>query len=99
MNMVDKCSIKITKMGTWVGKTGTIDIVGANDDGDYVVGICNWDEEKLSFDAYQELLSNMTQAKIHARTTYLFSATAFDERLKTLEKEEPSLVLVDMTEL
>ncbi len=99
MNMVDKCSIKITKMGTWVGKLGTIDIVGANDDGDYVVGICNWDEEKLSFDAYQELLTNMTQAKIHARTTYLFSATAFDERLKTLEQEEPSLVLVDMTEL
>jgi hypothetical protein len=41
----------------------------------------------------------MQQAKIHARTTYLFSATAFEERLQKLAQEETSLVLVDMTEL
>ncbi|MBR0429663.1 MAG: ATP-binding protein [Lachnospiraceae bacterium] len=99
MNMVDKCSIKVTRMGTWIGKNGTIDIIGADAEDDYVVGICNWNGAELTFDAYQELLGNMQQAKIHARTTYLFSATAFEERLQKLAQEETSLVLVDMTEL
>ena len=99
LNMVGKVSIKMTKMGTWIGKNGTIDIIGQDDEDDYVVGICNWNEEKLSFDSYQKLLENMRLAKIHARTTYLFSATDFEDRLKTLAQEETSLVLVDMTEL
>ena len=99
MNRVGNVSINIRKMGTWIGKNGTIDIVGQDDELDYVVGICNWDEPRLTFDMYQELLENMKLAKIHARTTYLFSATTFDERLKELEKNESSVVLVDMTEL
>ncbi|MCR5640141.1 MAG: ATP-binding protein [Lachnospiraceae bacterium] len=99
LNQVGKASISITQMGTWIGKNGTIDIIGADAEENYVVGICNWEGETLSFDAYQQLLENMTLAKIHARTTYLFSATKFDERLVTLAQEEPSLVLVDMTEL
>ncbi|MCR4673435.1 MAG: ATP-binding protein, partial [Lachnospiraceae bacterium] len=86
-------------MGTWIGKEGTIDIVGQDAKRDCVVGICNWDKETLSFDDYQELLNNMNLARIHAKVTYLFSATSFDERLQELEKEEPTVVLVDMKEL
>lgn len=99
MNRVGKVSINVRKMGTWVGKSGTIDIVGQDDELDYVVGICNWDEPKLTFERYQDLLSNMKLAKIHARTMYLFSATSFDDRLKELEAKENTVVLVDMTEL
>lgn len=99
MNRVGQVSIHIKRMGTWIGKTGTIDIIAQDDELDYVVGICNWDEEKLSYDKYQDLLNDMKLAKIHARTMYLFSATSFDEKLVELEKDEPTVVLVDMTEL
>ena len=42
----------------------------------------------------------MKSARIKAQVIYLFSAKDFDDRLKALEKEQDSnVVLVDMTEL
>ena len=41
----------------------------------------------------------MKKARINAKTTYLFSATAFDKKLVDLSKEDKSIVLVDMKEL
>lgn len=99
LNMIGKTPIRIATMGTWIGKEGTIDVIGRSDDGEYVVGICNWQEEKLTFEDYQNLLYSMKQAKLHGKTTYLFSATTFEQRLYDLEKEEPTVVLVDMKEL
>ena len=99
LNMVGKTPIHIAQTGTWIGKEGTIDIIGQDDERESVVGICNWTKDSLDFDDYQNLLYNMKQARVHARVTYLFSATAFDERLQELEKEEPTVVLVDMKEL
>ena len=97
--MIGKTPISIVSMGTWIGKEGTIDVIGRSNDGEYVVGICNWKKEMLTFDDYQNLLYSMKQAKLHGKATYLFSATAFEQRLYDLEKEEPTVVLVDMKEL
>ena len=99
LNMVGKTPIHIEQMGMWLGKEGTIDVIGQDGNGECVVGSCNWTKEQLTFEDYQNLLYSMKQAKIHAKVTYLFSATAFDERLVELEKEEPTVVLVDMKEL
>lgn len=99
LNMVGQTPIKIVKTGTWLGKEGTIDIIGQDEEGESVVGICNWEKDSLTFEDYQNLLYSMKQARLHAKVTYLFSATSFDERLQELEKEEPTVVLVDMKEL
>ena len=99
LNMIGKTPIRITSMGTWIGKEGTIDVIGRSMEDEYVVGICNWKKEKLTFEDYQNLLYNMKQAKLHAKVTYLFSATTFEQRLMELEKEESTVVLVDMKEL
>lgn len=100
MNMVGKVPIHIERMGTWIGKEGTIDIIGQDKIRDNVVGICNWDLEELTFDRYQKLLEDMKSARIHAKTIYLFSARSFDVKLKALEHQSDSaVVLVDMTEL
>ena len=99
LNLIGKTPIRIAQMGTWLGKEGTIDVVGRSTDGEFVVGICNWQNDTLSFEDYQNLLYSMKQAKLHGKVTYLFSATAFEKRLYDLEKEEPTVVLVDMKEL
>ena len=99
LNRVGKTPIPITKMGTWIGKEGTIDIVGMSEEGECVTGICNWEKMRMMYDDYQDLLYAMKQARIHAKVTYLFSATEFDVRLKELAKREPTLELVDMKEL
>ncbi len=99
LNMVGKTPIRISSMGTWIGKEGTIDVIGCSEEGEYVVGICNWQRDMLTFEDYQNLLYSMKQAKLHGKATYLFSATTFEQRLYDLEKEEPTVVLVDMKEL
>ena len=91
--------ITLTKMGTWVGKSGTIDIIGQNAQRENVVGICNWKEDELSYDSYRNLQAQMKKAKITAKVVYLFSAKQFDEEIRELAKDNPQIVLVDMTEL
>lgn len=99
LDKVGKCSINIEKMGTWLGKSGTIDIVGQDNVRNNVVGMCNWKEKELSIHDYENLIEAMKKARINAKTMYLFSATAFDSRLIELSKQDNSIVLVDMKEL
>ena len=99
LNMVGQLPIKLTKIGTWLGKEGTIDVIGQSNNRENVVGICNWTEKSMSYDSYEKLLVSMKQARITANTIFLFSATRFDSKLVELSKENKSIVLVDMTEL
>lgn len=100
MNMVGKVPIRIERMGTWVGKEGTIDIIGQDSVRENVVGICNWSDEELSYAQYLKLIEDMKSARIHAKTIYLFSARSFEVKLKALEHQTNSAVtLVDMNEL
>ena len=97
--MVGQLPIKLEKIGTWLDKEGSIDVIGQSSNRENVVGICNWTEKYMSFDAYDKLLELMKLARITANTVFLFSATRFDPKLTQLSKENKSVVLVDMTEL
>lgn len=99
MNRMGKVPIDIKHMGTWIGKAGTIDIVAEDDERDHVVGICNWSDEELSYESYQDLLDNMKMAKLRAKAVYLFSAKDFDIKLKSMQAKGENIVLIDMTEL
>ena len=99
MNMVGKTPIRLKKMGTWIGKKGTIDIVGQNEVRENIVAVCNWDEKEFPYSRYQLLVENMDQARIKAKVIYLFSATEFDPMVKNLANHDTSVVLVDMKEL
>lgn len=99
LNKVGQCSIKVEKIGTWLGKSGTIDIVAQDRIRNNVVGMCNWKEKELSIGDYEDLVESMKKARISAKTTYLFSATAFDKKLVELSQNDNSIVLVDMKEL
>ncbi len=99
LNMVGQLPIKLVKIGTWIGKESTIDVIGQSSNRENVVGICNWADKSMSFDRYEELQESMKKARISANTIFLFSATKFDNKLVELSKENKSVVLVDMTEL
>ena len=99
LNKVDKLPIKLEKTGTWVGKNGVIDVIAQNSVRENLVGICNWSEEKMPYEAYENLLSNMKKAMISAKNIYLFSATAFDSKLVDLANSDSKVTLIDMTEL
>ena len=99
LNKVGQCTIKIEKMGTWLGKSGTIDVVAQDIVRNNVVGKCNWKNPELTIKDYENLVDSMKKARINAKTIYLFSATAFDKELMDLAKDDDSIVLVDMKEL
>ncbi len=99
LNLVDQLPIKLVKIGTWLGKEGTIDVIGQSSNRENVVGICNWTKKSMGYEEYEMLLESMKKARITANTIFLFSATRFDSKLVQLSKENKSVVLVDMTEL
>lgn len=99
LNRVGRVPLPLVRMGTWIGKEGTIDIIGQSSNRESVVGICNWSQPAFTAERYRGLLHNMKKAKITAKIVYLFSATTFERELEELAAEDASLVLVDMTEL
>lgn len=99
LNQIGKLPVKIKKIGTWIGKQGNIDIIAQNDIRENIVGLCNWSEEKMTYERYLNLEEMMKQARIRAKEYFLFSAKAFDEALIAKSKEDSRFVLIDMTEL
>ncbi|MDE6888597.1 MAG: ATP-binding protein [Eubacterium sp.] len=99
LNMVEKLPIKIHKAGTWVGKTGTIDIIAQDSARNNLIGLCNWSEPQLTYEMCEKLFDTMKKAKLKSEHFYLFSAKSFDEELLEKAKEDKRLELVDMTQL
>ncbi|MCI9124954.1 MAG: ATP-binding protein [Eubacterium sp.] len=99
LNMVDKLPIKIRKAGTWVGKTGNIDIIAQDSARNNLIGLCNWSKPQLTYDMCEKLFDTMKKAKLKSDHYYLFSARTFDDKLLQKADEDKRLVLVDMTQL
>lgn len=99
LGVVGKLPLKIAKMGTWIGKEGTIDIIAQNDVRQNMVGLCNWAQPKLTMQMCQELFSNMEKAKINAEYYFLFSAKGFAEDVVAMAEKDKRFILVDMNEL
>jgi len=99
LNRIGKLPMKFKKIGTWIGKQGNIDIIAQNEIRENIVGLCNWSEEKMTYERYLNLEEMMKQARIRAKQYFLFSAKAFDEALIAKSKEDERFVLIDMNEL
>lgn len=99
LNMVGKLPMKLTKMGTWIGKEGNIDIVAQNSVREKIACRCNWNAPEFTMAMCEELFVNMQKAKIDAKYYFLFSAQGFSEELVKKAEEDKSFILIDMNEL
>lgn len=99
LNLMNKLPMKITKMGTWVGKEGTIDIIAQNSVRENLVGLCNWEKPEMTLAMCEDLFKNMKKAKIDAKYYFFFSAKSFDAALKEMAEQDERFILVDMNEL
>lgn len=99
LNQIRRLPLAVTKMGTWVGKTGNIDIIAQSADRQNIVGICNWEKEEFTLGMCKDLFDSMTKAKITSNHIYLFSATSFSADVIELAKIDKRFELVDMKEL
>lgn len=99
LNQMHRLPFEIHKMGTWVGKTGNIDIIAQSTDRQNIIGFCNWNAPQMTMAMCEDMAAAMSQAKISSEHYYLFSATDFEPALKQYVLRDPSFVLVDMKEL
>ena len=99
LNQIRRLPLVVTKMGTWVGKTGNIDIIAQSADRQNIVGICNWEKEEFTLGMCKDLFDSMTKAKITSNHIYLFSAKAFSADVVELARIDKRFELVDMNEL
>lgn len=99
LNQIRRLPLVVTKMGTWVGKTGNIDIIAQSADRQNIVGICNWEKEEFTLTMCKDLFDSMTKAKITSNHIYLFSAKAFSADVIELARIDKRFELVDMNEL
>lgn len=99
LNQMNRLPIQIHKMGTWVGKTGNIDIIAQSADRQNIIGFCNWDQPQMTMAMCEDMATAMEKAKIASEHYYLFSATDFEPALKAYVQRDPSFILIDMKEL
>ena len=98
-NKWERLPIKVERIGEWVGKLGTIDIIAQSKSGETIISICNWDKPMMRYDDYEWLLFCAEKARIRADHIYLFSAHSFDERLNQEAKLKHNLRLISMDEM
>lgn len=99
MSRAKRLPIQIAKIGTWVGKNGTIDIIAQNSIRESIVGICNWSEKEMTYERYEKLEELMNQAHIHARQCYFFSGGTFDAALLLRARSDERFTLIDLADL
>lgn len=98
-NKWGKLPIQIDRIGEWVGKLGTIDVIVQNEKGETIIGLCNWDKPIMRYDDYEWLLFCAEKAKLRADYIYLFSVKQFDEKLNLEAKVKQNLKLISVDEM
>jgi hypothetical protein len=99
LNQMGQLPFSIHKAGTWVGKTGNIDIIAQSTDRRNIIGFCNWDKPLMTMQMCEDMAVAMAQAKIDSDHYYLFSATDFEPNLKEYVAKDKRFILIDMNEL
>lgn len=99
LNQMGKLPFAVHKVGTWVGKTGNIDIIAQSSDRQNIIGFCNWNEPEMTMDMCEKMATAMDKAKLQSDHYFLFSATAFEAALEHYVTLDPRFVLINMNEL
>ena len=50
LNRLGKLPFKVSEFGTWIGKVGNIDIVGVDDKGNTIIGLCEFCKDSMTVD-------------------------------------------------
>ena len=99
MNRVNKLPIKLTKLGTWIGKQGTLDIVAQDAVRNTLVGSCNWSKPVMTGVDVAQIALTLKKAKLSPKHIFLFTATEFAPEVIALAEQDSRFIPVDMKEL
>ena len=86
-------------VGKWIGKTGKIDLIFKNEDGEILTGICNWEKDMMVYEDYSLFIEAQKSAKIISEYITLFSKGKFDNRLREVHRKNPYVALVSLEQM
>ncbi len=98
-NSFSNLPIKYDRMGSWIGKEGTIDFVCKDAGGHVLIALCNWEKPMMRFDDYEKLMHCAKQARLSPDYVYLFSAGGFDDGLHFAVSSKKNIKLITLDEL
>lgn len=98
-NKWGKLPFEAVEFGEWVGKFGNIDVIARGEQGETIIGLCNFEKPMMRYDDYEWLLFCAEKAKLNADYVYLFSSSRFDEKLNLEAKVKQNLKLITMDEM
>lgn len=96
-NAADQLPMHVNRIGEWIGKKGSVDIVCGTEEQSCMVGACIY-APMVTYEAYEELLSAASQAKIAYSYIYLFGIDRFEEKLVLEAKVKKNIRLVNLGE-
>ena len=99
LDQMNRLPFPVHKTGTWVGKTGNIDIIAQSSDRRNIIGFCNWNKPQMTMEMCEEMATAMDKAKLSSEHYYLFSATEFEPALEQYVTRDPRFILINMNEL
>ena len=91
----DRLPLKVEKSGSWYGKKGDIDYIGADAAGNQVIAFFTWDNEPVGVGAFNMYYELIKEAKISPSFLYLFAKEGFSEELKSTVAENVHLVALE----
>lgn len=86
--------------GSFYGKSGTIDIVGFDENNQKsICGLSKYSESNLTYSDYEKLLISIRSAKIEPQLIFLFSSQKFDDEIVALSNDNKKVKLIDLSML
>lgn len=96
MNEQEDLPFLCSFIGEWVGKKGTIPIIGKDEKENYLIGFCNHLEVQYSLEEYQNQITLLDEAKIKADYIYLFSLNGYTMEFYEYANQNNTLILIEM---
>ena len=90
---------EIDKMGEWVGKLDSIDVVAFNENKEALVCMCNYEKNVLTIDDYDWLMLLAKKARFQVHTVVLVTFERFDQGLLDKGKQMGNLHLISLKDL
>jgi len=87
---------KPEKMGEWVGKIDSIDVVAFNSEGKALIGMCNYDKNLTTKDDYDWLIFLAKKAKLDVEQTVLITFERFDSGVINTGNANKALQLISL---
>lgn len=87
---------KPERIGEWVGKLDTIDVVAFDAEGNALIGMCNYDKNVITTDDYDWVKFLAKKAKLNVTQTVLITFERFDSKVCDASGKNSALQLISL---